>query len=95
MQTAGRFGDALPFSLVGQSLSVHHLSIAKTFRITQKLSYTFTAAASNIFNHSTFNTPVSNISTAGVGAFTSTVGVFGSNERAGPRQIALKGRFEF
>jgi hypothetical protein len=92
---SGRFGDALPFSLVGQPLNVHHLSIAKTFRITERLSYTFTAAASNIFNHSTFNTPLSNISAAGVGAFTSTVGVFGSNERAGPRQIALKGRFEF
>ncbi len=92
---AGRFGDALPYSLVGQPLNVHHISLAKTFHISERVTYTFTAAVSNLFNHSTFNAPLSNISVAGVGAFTSTVGVFGSNERAGPRQIALKGRFEF
>jgi hypothetical protein len=91
----GRFGDALPNSLVGQPLNVHHLSIAKSFRITERVTYTFTAAISNLFNHPTFNTPLANISAAGTGSFTSTVGVFGSNERAGPRQIALKARFEF
>jgi len=92
---SGRFGDALPYSLVGQPLNTHHVSLVKRFRITERLSYTFTAAVSNVFNHSAFNAPLSNISAAGVGAFTSTVGVFQSNERAGPRQIALKGRFEF
>ncbi len=91
----GRFGDALPYSLIGEPLNVHHLSIAKSFRLTEKLSYTFTAAVSNLFNHPTFTSPLSNISASGVGAFTSTVGVFTSNERAGPRQITFKGRFEF
>ena len=87
---AGRFGNALPNSLVGQPLNVHHLSIAKRFRIGERLSYTMTAAASNLFNHPTFTAPGGNISTASVGAFTSTVGVFSSNERAGPAKSRLK-----
>lgn len=92
---AGRFGNALPNSLTGQPLNTHHVSIAKRFRVTEKLSYTFTAAVSNVFNHPAFNAPPANISVAGVGSFTSTVGVFQSNERAGARQMTLKGRFEF
>lgn len=92
---SGRFGSALPNSLTGQPLNTHHVSIAKRFRIRERLSYTFTAAVSNVFNHPAFNAPLANISVAGVGAFTSTVGVFQSNERAGARQMTLKGRFEF
>ena len=92
---SGRFGSALPYSLTGQPLNTHHVSVAKRFRITERLSYTFTAAVSNVFNHPAFNAPLANISVAGVGSFTSTVGVFQSNERAGVRQMTLKGRFEF
>jgi hypothetical protein len=91
----GRFGNALPNSLESQPLNVHHLSIAKRFMITEKLSFTMTGAISNLFNHPTFTSPRNNISAAGAGAFTSTVGVFSSNERGGPRQITFKGRFEF
>jgi hypothetical protein len=92
---SGRFGNALPYSLTGQPLNTHHVSVAKRFRITERLSYTFTAAVSNVFNHPAFNAPLANISVAGVGSFTSTVGVFQSNERAGARQMTVKGRFEF
>jgi hypothetical protein len=92
---SGRFGNALPYSLTGQPLNTHHVSVAKRFRITERVSYTFTAAVSNVFNHPAFNAPLANISVAGVGSFTSTVGVFQSNERAGARQMTVKGRFEF
>jgi hypothetical protein len=92
---AGRFGNALPNSLVSQPLNVHHLSLIRKFPIKERLSFTLTAAISNIFNHATFNNPLSNISVAGAGAFTSTVGVFSSNERGAYRQMALKGRFDF
>jgi hypothetical protein len=92
---AGRFGNALPNSLVSQPLNVHHLSLIKKFPIKDRLTFTLTGAVSNLFNHATFNNPLSNISVAGAGSFTSTVGVFSSNERGAYRQMTLKGRFDF
>jgi hypothetical protein len=92
---AGRFGNALPNSLESQPLNVHHLSLIRKFTILDRLSFTLTAAISNLFNHATFNDPPANISVASVGAFTSTAGVFSSNERGAYRQMTLKGRFDF
>ncbi len=91
----GRFGDALPNSLTAEPLVVQHLSVAKKVRITEKLTYTLTMAVSNLFNHPFFTAPLNNISVAGTGAFTAVVGVFNSSEKAGPRQVTFKGRFEF
>jgi len=91
----GRFGNALPYSLTGQSLSLQHLSVVKKFRISEKVSYTLTAAVSNLFNHPTFTAPLGNISVPGTGAFTSVVGVFSSPEKGEPRQVTFKGRIEF
>lgn len=92
---AGRFGNALPNSLTSQPLNVHHLSVIKKFPIKERLTFTLTGAISNLFNHATFNNPLNNISVAGAGSFTSTVGVFSSNERGAYRQMTLKGRFDF
>lgn len=92
---AGRFGNALPNSLAAQPMNVHHLSLIKKFPIKDRLTFTLTGAISNLFNRATFTTPRNNISVAGAGAFTGTVGVFSSNERAGERQMTLKGRFDF
>jgi hypothetical protein len=92
---AGRFGNALPNSIENQAINVHHLSVIKRFPIFERLSFTLTAAVSNLFNRPTFTTPRNNISVAGAGAFTGTVGVFSSNERAGSRQMTLKGRFDW
>jgi hypothetical protein len=91
----GRFGNALPNSIVSQPLVVQHLSLAKKFRITERLTYTLTMAVSNLFNHPTFTPPLSNISVAGTGAFTTVVGEFSNTERGMPRQVTFKGRFEF
>jgi hypothetical protein len=91
----GRFGDALPNSLTAEPLVVQHLSVAKKVRITEKVTYTLTMAVSNLFNHPFFTAPLNNISVAGTGAFTAVVGVFNSSEKAGPRQVTFKGRFEF
>jgi hypothetical protein len=91
----GRFGDALPDSLTGEPLVVQHISVAKKFRLTERLTYTLTMAVSNLLNHPYFTAPLSNISVAGAGAFTATVGVFNSSEKADPRQVTFKARFEF
>ncbi len=95
MSPAGRFGDALPYSLEGQPINVQHLSIKKRFKITDKLSYTMTAAISNLLNHPSFYGVQTNTSTAGFGTFTSTYGLQTSNESAAQRQITFMGRFEF
>lgn len=92
---AGRFGDALPYSLEGQPLNVHHLSIKKRFQITERVSYTLTGAISNLFNHPQFYGVQTNISTAGFGTYTSTFGLQTSNESAAQRQITFQGRIEF
>jgi hypothetical protein len=92
---AGRFGDALPYSLEGQPLMVQHLSVKKKFRITERVSYTFTAAISNLLNHPSFYNVQTNISTAGFGTYTGTFGLQTSNESAAQRQITFQGRIEF
>jgi hypothetical protein len=95
LPAAGRFGNALPYSLEGQPLNVQHLSIVKRFRITDRVSYTATAEASNLLNDPQFYGVQSNISTPGFGAFTSTFGLQTSNEAAAQRQITFSGRIDF
>ncbi len=91
----GRFGNALPNSLLSQPLVVQHLSLAKKFRISERITYTVTMAVSNLFNHPSFTPPLSNISVAGAGAFTTVVGEFSNVERGMPRQVTFKGRIDF
>lgn len=92
---AGRYGNALPFSLEGQGLNVQHLSVIKRFPIKDKVSFVFTGAVSNLFNHPEFYGVQSNISTSNFGAFTSQYGLQTTNESAAQRQISFYGRIEF
>jgi hypothetical protein len=76
-------------------LNVHHLSLAKRFRITERFSTQFMSQISDIFNTPHFNLPTSNISVpATVGQFTGVVSDFES-EKANGRRIALLLRIEF
>ena len=91
----GTFGNSAPNSLVGQGLNVHHFATSKRFRITERLSTTFTSQISDIFNTPHFNLPTSNISVpATVGQFTGVVSDFES-EKANGRRIAFLLRVEF
>jgi hypothetical protein len=91
----GTFGNSGPDVLVSQGLSVHHLGLAKRFKITERLGVTFTGQISDIFNTPHFNNPESNISVpATVARFTSVVSDFES-EKANGRRIALLLRIEF
>ena len=47
----GTFGNASPNSLEGFGIAVQHLSLAKSFRITERLRTTLTGSFSNLFNH--------------------------------------------
>lgn len=92
---AGTFGNSGPNVLLSQGLNVHHLGLAKRFRITERLGATFTCQISDIFNTPHFNNPTSNISVpATVGRFTGVVSDFEA-EKANGRRIAAVLRLEF
>ncbi|HUQ93667.1 MAG TPA: TonB-dependent receptor [Bryobacteraceae bacterium] len=62
---AGRFGNSGVNVLEGPGLHVHHLTIAKDFRITEKVSLKYELVMSNLFNHPNFHFPNANISAPG------------------------------
>ena len=90
----GHFGNSGGNVLVGQGISVHHLSIAKTFAIFEQLRLTMTGQISNLFNHPHFNNPNSTINNPNPGLFTSEIPQY-NPERQGARQIGLKIRLEW
>jgi hypothetical protein len=88
--TAGTLGNSGVNVLEGPGYNNQNISLAKTFSITERIRFTFTAAASDAFNHPNFTVPDANISAPG------SVGVVsGLVEGAASRQIELRGRLEF
>jgi hypothetical protein len=86
----GRFGNSGAFVLEGPGYNMQDVSLAKTFSITERIKFTFTAAASNVLNHPNFTTPSANISVpASAGVVNSLV------EGASARLIDLRGRIDF
>ena len=87
---AGRFGNSGKRVIEGPGYQMHHISAGKTFNVNERLTFTFTAAFSNAFNHPAFISPRGNISSQGnVG----TVNGLRGGSRA--RQIELRGRIEW
>jgi len=86
----GRFGNSGAFVLEGPGYDMQDVSLAKTFSITERFKFTFTAAASNVLNHPNFATPSANISVpASAGVVKSLV------DGASARVIDLRGRIDF
>ncbi len=92
--TLGKFGNSTPNSLEGYGINVQHLSLAKRFRITERLSTTFTGAFSNLMNHPHYQAINTNISNPNPGMFTGTRPNY-EPEKQSFRQIDLKLRVEF
>jgi hypothetical protein len=90
----GRFGNASPNSIEGYGIKVQHLSLAKSFHITERFKTTFTGSFSNMFNHPHFSSINTNIQNADPGKFTGTRPNY-EPEKQSYRQIDLKIRFEF
>jgi len=87
---AGRLGNSGPFVLQGPGYNNQNVSVAKTFGLTERLRFTFTASASDALNHPNFYFPAANISVPGsVGRISSMV------DGAASRQIELRGRLQF
>ncbi len=91
---AGHYGNSGANILQGQGINVHHLSLAKTFPITERFKTTFTGQISNIMNHPHFNNPNTNISNPNPGLMTSVIPNY-NPEKQGFRQIDLKLRIEW
>ena len=54
---AGRLGNSGANVLEGPGFNNQNISLAKTFRITERFRFTLTAAASAAFNHPNFTAP--------------------------------------
>lgn len=91
----GRFGNALPNSLVGQNLYQTHLSLIKGTAITERVKFNFVTQISDLFNHAQFLNPSGNISSVSGNQFTSQIGTFDSYEVAKPRNITFQGALVF
>jgi hypothetical protein len=82
------------------------LSLSRTFRLTEKIAFSFRANATNAFNHTQFLPGNYQMSLGGIVASSSTPGVspgqgasnsYGTHglQTFAPRQIALEGRIKF
>jgi hypothetical protein len=90
----GHFGNCGWNVLKGYPIHVGHMSVAKTFPITEWLKATFTAQISNVTNTQHFNNPNANISAANFGMFTSVIANY-NPEKQGYRQIDFKLRLNW
>jgi len=87
----GQFGNSGVNILEGPGNNLEHLSLAKTFAITERFRFTLTASANNFLNHPNFAMPAANISVpSSVGTISALT--WGAN---GYRLFEVRGRLEF
>jgi hypothetical protein len=98
-ENIGRLGNAKPGTVDGPGLNVHHLSLAKSFPVTERIRTTFVTEISNLFNHPHFWygdnwDPGTWIQDAGAGKLTWALP---DNDpfKGGHRLISFKLRIEF
>jgi hypothetical protein len=90
----GTYGNCGWNVLKGYPIHVGHMSVAKTFAITERIKTTFTAQISNVTNTQHFNNPNANISAVNFAMFTSIVANY-NPEKQGYRQIDFKLRLNW
>jgi hypothetical protein len=87
---AGRFGNSGLNILERPGLHLHHLSLTKNLKLTERFSFEYIFAASNIFNHPTFAPPPANISAPRPAQITSILfGADQSLEKTRAREIEM------
>ncbi len=92
----GRFGNSGVNVLQGPGLNLHHLSVVKSFRLSERFSLQYQALISDIFNRPHYQFPFANISVPGqVGRLFSPTGGGSSREMSGERDITMRLRLEF
>lgn len=90
----GTFGNAVTGAIEGQGLLSTDLSLNKTFRITERVHFLLTGAASNLFNRPGFDDLDLNLQDSTVGQYYDITPDY-VGDRSGRRMISIKGRIEF
>jgi hypothetical protein len=90
----GHFGNAGVDSIKGQSLISSDISLNKSFRMSDRVHFVFTGAASNIFNRPGLDYLDTTITDTTAGEYQGTTPDY-VGDRSGRRMISLKGRIEF
>jgi outer membrane receptor protein involved in Fe transport len=93
-ENVGRFGNAKHGSITGPGINVHHLSLAKSFPVTERVRTTFTMEISNLFNHPHYWDPSTWFQASDAGQMTWALP---DNDpfKGGHRLISFKFRIEF
>ena len=99
---AGRVGTSGRNQYYGPGLHNHDLSIAKSFPLVEQVRLQFRTDFFNLFNHTNFANPISDLSNANFGKITQTLGAAVSNAVGttggpigGPRLIQFSLRLQF
>ena len=100
--TPGQFGTSGPGVILGPTMHVWDMGIAKSFQVRERLAIRFEVSATNIANHPNYNDPTTNISQAGnvgviggVGGNSNVSGAGSPLDPAGPRAFRTGLRLEF
>ena len=89
LPAAGTFGNYPINTLFGPQFIQQDLSLSKTFKVTERLNFTFKTEARNAFNHTNLGLPNSDIQSSTVGLITGLAG--GANMRS----LQFDGAFHF
>jgi hypothetical protein len=92
--TPGTLGNSGRNSLNGPGLSNVNFSLGKTFSIWENVKFQISAAASNIFNHPSFNLPNAALTLNSAGAVTTGTSTITSTTIGG-RNVGLVGKITF
>ena len=87
----GRFGSSAVGAVVGPGTQVVSLSIYRSFRYKEGLTFRIGSSAANLFNHPNYGVPNLNLGTAPFG----TIRSLQSAEDSGPRAIQFGSRLTF
>jgi len=93
---AGRYGNSGINILEGPGLNVHHLSVVKEFKLTERLRLNYQAMITDIFNTPHFANPASNITVPGqVARIVGAAGGGAPREKSANREVQMRLRLEF
>ncbi len=89
----GRYGNSAPNVLVGPGMNNQGVTMMKTFRLTERVSWMFGVALENALNHPNYAVPNANISSTAAGVISSTRDAIG--DWSSRRRGIIRTRLEF
>jgi len=87
----GRYGSSGVGAVVGPGTQTVSLSVYRSFRFKERMSFRIGASATNMFNHPNYGVPNLSLGTAAFG----TIGSLQPGEDSGPRAIQFGSRITF